>query len=58
MPREVIEMTIAAGQQKTRGNGIRILGRLVAFGTTAAFVNEAGSLWPKAVLLDLPPGSE
>ena len=53
MPREVIEMTIAAGQQKTRGNGIRILGRLVAFGATAAFVNEAGSLRPEAVLLDL-----
>src|SRR5690606_30975544 len=44
---------IATCQQETRGNGICILGRLVAFGTTAAFVNETGSLRPEAVLLNL-----
>ena len=59
VPREVIEVAVAAGQQETRGDGIRVLGRLVAFGATAAFVNEAGSLWPEAVFLDFKkPGIE
>src|SRR5690606_16579607 len=53
VPREVVEMAIATCQQETRGNGICILGRLVAFGTTAAFVNETGSLRSEAVLLNL-----
>src|SRR5690606_11048114 len=33
-------------------NGIPILGRFTAFGTTAALVNEGGSLWPEAGPLD------
>jgi hypothetical protein len=53
VPGEVIEVTIAASQQKTRGNSISILCALVAFGATAAFVNEACSLGPEATLLDL-----
>jgi hypothetical protein len=52
VPREIVEVTVAAGQQETCGDSIRVLGRLVAFGATAAFVNKAGSLRPEAVLLD------
>lgn len=53
MPREVVEVTIATGQQETCRYGIGVLGGLIALRTPTSFVDEPGSLGPEAVLLDL-----
>ena len=53
VPREVVEVAIAAGQEETRRNGIGIFRGLVTLGATAPLVDEAGSLRAEAVFLDL-----
>src|SRR3546814_10411198 len=52
VPRKVVEVPIAAGQQETRRHGVSIPGRLVALRTPAALMDEPGSFGPEAVLLD------
>ena len=51
MPREVVEMSVSAGQQKASGNRIGVLGGLVTFRALAVFVNESSPFRSKPVFL-------